>query len=658
MAVSVTISEKGGKPMVREFDQAEITIGRVEGNDIVLPKSNVSKRHARIVKNANAFVVIDAKSTNGTYINGKRINGPCDLRPGDKIFVGDFTIEVRGDDLNATNSRKANTATGHQPAPTKSLATKPAQEVSVGDDDVLPDAAWSGSDAAEDDWAGDWSGEAAPARREPTGNAASLRKTPLTRSGIDVELSSASERPTAAKPTTRGIATKVHPKDGLLERAKSGAKKPPTGPGEAQQEVSLALRVVHERLLSSMDLRRVDVQGMGDDELRARTSEAVREIVSAMEQEGELPASVDSAVLIDCVLNEALGLGPLEDLLQDNSVTEILVNHARQIYVERDGKLQATDYAFSSDQAVLGVIERIVAPLGRRIDESSPMVDARLKDGSRVNAIIPPLSIKGPTLTIRKFTREPLQIDDLVASETLSADMAEFLETCVRSRKNMLISGGTGSGKTTTLNVVSSFIAATERIITIEDAAELKLDQAHVVSLESRPPNIEGRGAVSIRDLVRNALRMRPDRIIIGECRGGEALDMLQAMNTGHDGSLTTVHANGPRDALARLETMTLMSGMELPIRAIREQIASAVDLVVQQSRFSDGSRRITHISEITGMEGDIISMHDLFVYDHQGFDGNGRVQGRFHATGFIPKFYEQLRNLGLDANLAIFRNT
>ncbi|MGB9600869.1 MAG: CpaF family protein, partial [Myxococcota bacterium] len=356
------------------------------------------------------------------------------------------------------------------------------------------------------------------------------------------------------------------------------------------------------------------------------------------------------------IVDEALGLGPLEEFIADKSVTEIMVNGARQIYIERDGKLYLTDKTFSSDQAVMGVIERIIAPLGRRIDESSPLVDARLKDGSRVNAIIPPLAIKGPTITIRKFRKDKLTMDDLIRSNTISPEMVEFLKVCVFYRRNILISGGTGSGKTTTLNALSEFISNDERIITVEDAAELQLRQEHWVQLESRPPNIEGKGQITIRDLVRNCLRMRPDRIIVGECRGGEALDMLQAMNTGHDGSLTTVHANSPRDALARLETMVLMAGIDLPVKAIREQVSSAINIILHQSRFSDGSRKVTHISEITGMEGDIITMQDIFLFKQQGYDENGRVLGEFVATGFIPRFYDELRQRGIELDLSIFK--
>jgi pilus assembly protein CpaF len=336
------------------------------------------------------------------------------------------------------------------------------------------------------------------------------------------------------------------------------------------------------------------------------------------------------------------------------TVPEIWPPVPRQVFVERKGRLELTEVRFRDDAHVQHIIEKIVAPLGRRVDESSPMVDARLPDGSRVNAIIPPLALCGPTITIRKFSRDPLTVEDLIEFGTLTEEMAEFLAVCVRVRLNMVVSGGTGSGKTTLLNVLSSFIPADERIVTIEDAAELQLRQEHVVSLESRPPNIEGRGAILIRDLVRNALRMRPDRIIVGEVRGGEALDMLQAMNTGHDGSLTTGHANSPRDMLSRLETMVLMSGMDLPVRAIREQIASAIDVIVQQSRLTDGSRKVTRISEVQGMEGDVIVLQDVFQYEQEGVE-DGRVMGRLVPTGIRPKFSERIEAAGIRLHPDLF---
>ncbi len=337
------------------------------------------------------------------------------------------------------------------------------------------------------------------------------------------------------------------------------------------------------------------------------------------------------------------------------SITEIMVNGPDHIYVEYKGKLHRTDMAFADNNQVIAAIERIVSPLGRRIDESSPMVDARLKDGSRVNAIIPPLSLVGPSITIRKFSKVPLKVDDLIRFGSISADIAHFLDICVKLRKNIVISGGTGSGKTTLLNILSGFLPDTERILTIEDAAELQLRQDHVVRLEARPANIEGKGEISIRDLVKNALRMRPDRIVIGECRGGEALDMLQAMNTGHDGSLTTIHANSPRDALSRLETLVLMAGFDLPLRAIREQIASAIAIIVQISREKDGSRKVTHVSEITKMEGEIITMQDIFVFKQDGWDKDGKMTGRYVPTGSIPTFMDDIRRAGMDLDISMF---
>lgn len=353
--------------------------------------------------------------------------------------------------------------------------------------------------------------------------------------------------------------------------------------------------------------------------------------------------------IIRSIRDEMLGLGPIESLLHDESVTEIMVNGPGKVFIERLGKLELTNVKFHDTGHLMNIVERILTPLGRRIDESSPLVDARLEDGSRVNIIIPPLSLIGPALTIRKFSKKPLNIENLIAFGTLDESMAMFLRACVKARINILVSGGTGSGKTTTLNVVSSFIPNGERIVTIEDAAELRLQQDHVVTLESRPANIEGRGQITIRDLVRNALRMRPDRIIVGEVRSGEALDMLQAMNTGHDGSLTTAHANTPRDALSRLETMVLMSGLELPVRAIREQIASAIDLIVHQSRIRDGSRKITYITEVQHMEGNTITTQDLFRYHQSGFDDSGKAIGHFFSTGLKPSFIEKFEANGIE---------
>ena len=361
-----------------------------------------------------------------------------------------------------------------------------------------------------------------------------------------------------------------------------------------------------------------------------------------------VPVSERGRIVSD-LRDEMLGLGPIESLLKDPSITEIMVNGPKKVFIERMGKLQLSGVQFHDDAHVMNIIERILSPIGRHIDESTPLVDARLKDGSRVNIIIPPLALCGPCITIRKFAQKALSVENLISFGTLDRKMADFIRACIQARINILVSGGTGSGKTTTLNVLSSFIPENERIVTIEDAAELKLQQTHVVTLESRPANIEGSGQITIRDLVKNALRMRPDRIIVGEVRSGEALDMLQAMNTGHDGSLTTAHANTPRDALSRLETMVLMAGFEMPVRAIREQISSAIELILQQSRLKDGSRKITYITEVQHMEGDVITTQDLFRFEQTGMDADGKLTGHFVSTGMQPSFMEKFQTNGVE---------
>ncbi len=496
---------------------------------------------------------------------------------------------------------------------------------------------------------------APPRHPPPAGPAATMRRAPPSVAPAPRETLGADLAETSAPAPMGGPAPAfTAPESPPMRREPPSAQRKPADP--RRDKIFELQKEIHDRLIEYLDLRRMDIDQLADEELWEKTENAICDIVESMDSDSAIPAFVDQDLLIKDVLNEALGLGPLEDLLADEAVDEIMVNRAERIYVERAGRIELTDRGFSSDKAVLGVIERIVAPLGRRIDESSPLVDARLKDGSRVNAIVPPLAIQGPCLTIRKFRQDMLGAKDLTRFGTITQGMVEFLETCVTARKNIVISGGTGSGKTTTLNVVSNFIGESERIVSIEDAAELQLSHDHWIQLESRPANIEGKGAVTIRDLVRNSLRMRPDRIIVGECRGGEALDMLQAMNTGHDGSLTTAHSNGPRDTLARLETMVLMAGIELPIRAIREQIASAVNLILHQTRFSDGSRRVTHLTEVTGMEGDVITLQDIFTFKQEGFDAQGRVSGRFLPSGFVPRFYEDLQRRGLPVNMDIFR--
>ena len=409
---------------------------------------------------------------------------------------------------------------------------------------------------------------------------------------------------------------------------------------------------VQERLVEVLGPRLYD-SSLSDTELEGLVHQRLRELLD--EEEVSLSAQ-EKLLIVRQIGDSVLGLGPLEPFVRDPEVTEIMVNGWDTIYVERAGKLYWTGTKFHDDQQLRRTIDKIVARVGRRVDESSPYVDARLPDGSRVNAIVPPLALDGPSLTIRKFAADPYQVEDLVGFGTFTNPVARFLDACVRGRVNILVSGGTGAGKTTTLNVLSSFIPDDERIITIEDAAELRLQQPHIVRLEARPPNIEGRGEVTIRDLVRNALRMRPDRIVVGEVRGGEALDMLQAMNTGHDGSISTIHANSPRDSLSRLETVTLMSGMDLSARSIREQIASALNLIVHQARLKDGSRRITHVTEIVGMEGDVVTLQDVFLFDFAaGVDEEGKFRGSLKPTGLRPTFLDKLQEHGIALDPALF---
>jgi pilus assembly protein CpaF len=426
---------------------------------------------------------------------------------------------------------------------------------------------------------------------------------------------------------------------------------PPEVPREpVVQTVADAIAVrreIHQALLEHLDLATIDPSRLEEASLRPKVIGALRLIVGRMAS--RLPEGLDQDQLIGELTDEAVGLGPLEQLLADPSINEIMVVDPSTIFIERQGKLVASRARFTDDERVRNVIERIVTPLGRRIDESSPLVDARLRDGSRVNAVIRPLALRGSCITIRKFSRTPLTMDRLVELAALDQRMATFLLRSVKGKKNVVISGGTGSGKTTLLNVLSAAIPEAERIVTIEDAAELRLAQPHIVSLETRPPNLEGRGEVTIRDLVKNALRMRPDRIVVGECRGGEALDMLQAMNTGHDGSLTTTHANSPREAVARLETLVLMAGLDLPVRAVREQIAGSVNLIVQQSRLSDGSRKVTAISEVVGIDEDgEVELRPIFEFRRRGTSPSGAVEGEFLATGYLPSFLGEMIVRGL----------
>jgi pilus assembly protein CpaF len=445
------------------------------------------------------------------------------------------------------------------------------------------------------------------------------------------------------KPATGGES----PSGSGLSAIQSKRINAPSAAPQAGTYFDLKTRVQNKLLAEldpSMDIGRTD-------EVRRTIMELFEQILS---EENIVLSRPERQRLYEQITAEILGFGPLQPLLEDDTISEIMVNGPKNIYVERKGKLIRVPITFESNEHVMRVIDRIVAPLGRRIDESSPYVDARLPDGSRVNAVIPPISLVGPSLTIRKFSKNPITVEQLIQFGTVTPEAVEFLKACVVSRLNIVVAGGTGSGKTTLLNILSGFIPNDERILTIENAAELQLRQEHVVTLESRPANIEGRGEVTIRDLVINALRMRPERIIVGECRGAEALDMLQAMNTGHDGSMTTAHANSPRDALARMETMTLMAGMDLPVRAIREQIAAAVDLIIQQARMRDGTRKIINITEVNGMEGDVITLTDLFVFEQTGFE-NGKVIGRLRPTGLRPKFMDRIEAAGIHLPPSVF---
>jgi pilus assembly protein CpaF len=580
----------------------ECIVGRAARSELRLSSWRVGAEHARLFRTRAGVMVEDLGSFGGTEVNGQRLDGQQGpLGEGDVISVGPFRLRVLGAKGVVVSDDPASLGGSEQPTD-----AAPIHPVGIG-----PHANWPVPGLS---------------------NAAATSRAPTASEGVarSADATSVLPPPASSQPTLQ-----------------SGSALPST-------DVAWR-RKVHAQLLQTIDLRRQDISAMSDEVLRAETGRLIAGIVAALD--ADLPAGLDRDGLCRQVLDEAVGLGPLEPLLADDSVTEVMVNRHDQIFVERAGRLERHPLVFTDDRAVLGVIERIVAPIGRRIDEASPMVDARLKDGSRVNAVIPPLALKGPCITIRKFARRKLDASDLVRYGSLSADMAAFLEVCVRSRKNIVVSGGTGSGKTTLLNILSNFIPAGERVITVEDAAELQLHHAHLISLESRPANVEGKGGVPIRDLVRNTLRMRPDRIVVGECRGAEALDMLQAMNTGHEGSLTTLHANTPRDALARLETMVLMAGMDLPLAAIREQIASAVDVIVQQTRFACGTRAVTSIAEVTGIESGRIQLQELFRFQVHGHGvGGGRVQGLFTGCDLVPEFYESLREAGEAVDLGIFK--
>lgn len=561
--------------------------------------SNASSASSASIS-GTAWLLVDSGTLSGTFINGERVRQSVSLSSADVIELAGYRLRLV--------SQPGLESPGSPPPGVASFVTAPTAPTQHADD-IAEQAG----------------GSHAPTGDEPQELPNGARHGPEPVTASDFSDSSS---------------------QGLIDAAQRMR-------GGVDAVESLAWRRrIHREVLGALDLRRRDLPHSNADALRSEIKLIIEDLLSTSLQ---LPQHLDRAQIIAEVLDEAVGLGPLERLLEDGSISEIMVNAPDDIWIERAGRLERHAGGFSDADAVRSVIDRIVAPLGRRIDESSPMVDARLPDGSRVNAVIPPLALRGPALTIRRFSRKLVGPEDLMAVGAASAAMLAFLTVCVERRRNIIISGGTSSGKTTLLNVLSNLIPEGERIVTIEDAAELSLRHAHLVQLEGRPGNLEQRGEVTIRDLVRNALRMRPDRIVVGECRGGETLDMLQAMNTGHDGSLTTIHANSPRDVVSRLEVMTLMAGMELPVLAIREQIAAAVDVVVHQARFADGSRRITSIMEVTGMESGRVQMQPLFEFRAALGQRGGAVRGSFDACNTVPTFYEGLREAGVELNLNLF---
>jgi pilus assembly protein CpaF len=584
MQVDVEIVSAQGTRVQPAVTGPVIVVGRADGSGVQLKHDDVSRRHAQ-VELADDGVVWKDLSTNGSFVGGKRIANETKLAFGTPIQVGPFTLRFRpAGSVPKITSGGINVS--RPPAPSAPIAVGAPPSVMAEGAQSLPPPP--------------------PRPRKPSG-------------------------PISVAPLAQTVAD-------------PGAR--PSGGDLTDAERDRLKRWLRGLLLEALDLPSLRPEELQDKALAPRVLQLMDEILD--EHARELPKGLDRGRLRKELADEVLGLGPLEDLLSDATVSEVMVVDRATIYIEKKGKLELTGARFSSEDALRSAIERIVTPLGRRIDESTPMVDARLKDGSRVNAIIPPLALRGPCLTIRKFSTKKLAIDDLIGFGSLDDRMARFLTRAVIARRNILVSGGTGSGKTTLLNVLSSAIPPDERIVTIEDAAELRLSQPHVVSLETRPPNMEGKGEYSIRDLVKNALRMRPDRIVVGECRGGEALDMLQAMNTGHDGSLTTTHANSPEEAVARLETLVLMGGLELPTKAIREQIANSIHLVVQQARFVDGSRKITSIAEVVGLEDDgVVRLENIFEF-HRLPGARGKVAGEYRATGYMPSFLGEFITMGL----------
>ena len=664
--LEIVIEEEGRESRTVRVSQFPCQIGRGREAGVQLSGWRIARVHAELQRIGRGIKLVDQGTLVGTRVNGERIVEYGPLLEKDEIEVAGYRLRVQGEALHQAGPHPDaglfgdEGGGGSEPQPLHGGAG--VLQPLHGNSDV-PAGGGPDTDRAAEETSRQLADavirQAARLDQQAQtdvkgGRADSLPDAAHTSHAADgahaTDFAHVTDVVSAFDATSAADGTdKTHEDEAEQARL--------AGYARAAQEQTKALgwrRLVQRQLLEVIDLRRSNLTQFSADEVKAEVRSAVERIVAELKN---LPEDIDREMLVQDSVDEAVGLGPLERLMTDPLVSEIMVNSASDIFVERKGKLQQVPLAFSDDNAIRNVIERIVAPLGRRIDESSPLVDARLPDGSRVNAIIPPVALKGPSITIRRFNHTVMTPATLVQNASASAAMMEFLRISVEQHKSIIVSGGTGSGKTTLLNVLSNLIPQGERLITIEDAAELKLNHPHLVSLESRPPNAEGRGAITIRDLVKNALRMRPDRIIVGECRGAEALDMAQAMNTGHEGSMTTVHANTPRDVLSRLEVLMLMAGLDLPVTALREQIASAVDLIIHQARFSDGSRRITSITEVCGVESGKIQSHEIFRFEQTGIGADGKIIGRFRACDEVPSFYEALRDRGVKVDFSIFED-
>ncbi len=626
----IRVLDNFGNEYIYPIDQtvAEVSIGRSQSNDIILGSKTVSRRHA-ILKIMGDRVLLVNQSSNGVVINGERIDRTHEMRDGEFATIDVYRLCV--EPANGAAPSNGQSTQDAMPMPGQNPFNPSSQSFAGG---MPPGASQTLSPHPHQ---GPQPPQAAPQQAAPAKPAAQPSKP--RRANKDVtRYGEATLRSTEPDDVRRFLGAVAPDPDRHEPRISLTGQEVQVLDRKQRAPFVEFKTHLHEELKERLDLHSFEITDYAAPRVVRQVSAKLKELIVHRQHEIPPPFTKDDA--FKELMDEVCGLGPIEDLIKHRKVTEVMVVDRDHIYAELDGSIVLTDRFFNDEKSMMTVIERIVIPRGRRIDESTPLVDTRLADGSRVNAVIPPLALKDPCVTIRKFPEDRLGIGDLIRFRSITGEMAKFIARAVRIRKNIIISGGTGSGKTTLLNVMSSFIGPTERVVTIEDAAELQLQQEHVVSLETKPPNLEGKGEISIRDLVKNALRMRPDRIVVGECRSGEALDMLQAMNTGHDGSMTTVHSNSPVEAISRIETLVMMSGMELPSRAIREQIANAVNLIVQQARFSDGSRRVTHITEVVGIDEDgWVHLEDIYKYRQTGMDENNKVQGYHLATGYLPTF-------------------